>query len=76
MILHTRSALNSLKVSEECQGYKLDFLEAQIYLRQMLTPCFYVVPTSDLESPARKDDGLLGVVTLWLQHATVALLLL
>jgi len=36
MILHTRSALNSPKVSEECQGYKLDFLEAQICLQQML----------------------------------------
>ena len=64
MILHTRSVRNSLKVSEECQGYKLDFFEEQICLQQMLSACFFfVVTTSDLESPAKKDDGLLGIVT-------------
>lgn len=37
---------------------------------------FFFVPSSGLESQAKKDDGLLGVVTLLLQHGALALVVL
>jgi hypothetical protein len=39
MVLDSPSILNFRKVSEECQGYKLDFPEAHICLQEMLNTC-------------------------------------
>jgi len=75
-MLHTHSVINSPKVSEECQEYKLDFLEARICLQQMLNACFLLCQPETWRVQARKDDGLLGLVTLWLQHGTLALVVL
>jgi hypothetical protein len=75
MALDSRSVWNFLKLSEERQGYKLYFQKLKFCLQQMLHTCFVFVPFADLGSPARKDDGLLGVFTLWLQQGTLPLIL-